>query len=114
MLPLDRSVNCTAKGAWPEVVFAVKSAVGGDGAAGRTDGVSRSGHQRHNHRFIPFNFQVVNRRNRQVAVRQTRGEWAGGGQLLVIDSINSRAGERPAHLNRLRSVAGPVEADDAI
>ena len=31
MLPLDRSVNCTAKGAWPEVVFAVKSAVGAVG-----------------------------------------------------------------------------------
>ena len=84
------------------------------GAVGRTDGVSRSGHQRHNHRFIPFNFHVVNRRDRQVGIRQTRGEWAGGRQLLVIVSIDGRAGESPAYLNRLRSVAGPVEADDAI
>src|SRR5438105_1165138 len=36
MLPLDRSVNCTAKGAWPEVVFAVKSAVGAGGGGAVT------------------------------------------------------------------------------
>ena len=36
MLPLDRSVNCTAKGAWPEVLFAVKSAVGGGGGGAVT------------------------------------------------------------------------------
>ena len=36
MLPLDRSVHCTAKGAWPEVVFTVKSAVGGGGGGAVT------------------------------------------------------------------------------
>ena len=36
LLPLDRSVNCTAKGAWPEVVLAVKSAVGAGGGAAVT------------------------------------------------------------------------------
>src|SRR5881296_21269 len=70
------------------------------GAARPTHSIAWAIHQRNNHRFIPFNFCIIDRCNREVSLSAGR-ERAGGGQLLEIGAVDGGTRKGPSDFNWL-------------